>query len=78
MSINFERDFLHKIEVFWSDHFLIYFFVARYLTVSLRGPVLKPYDEGASPSCDGRMGRVDGHQKGPLIFFILRYIKHFT
>ena len=26
---------------------------------------------------DGRVdGRVDGEQKGPLIFFILRYIKH--
>ena len=24
------------------------------------------------------MGRVDGEQKGPLIFFILRYIKHYT
>ena len=23
-------------------------------------------------------GRVDGYQKGPLIFFILRYIKHYT
>ena len=23
-------------------------------------------------------GRVDGEQKGPLIFFILRYIKHYT
>merc|ERR1712198_252881 len=23
-------------------------------------------------------GRVDGGQKGPLIFFILRYIKHYT
>ena len=37
--------------------------------------------------CDGRVGRMgrvdgwdgwDGHQKGPLIFFILRYIKHYT
>lgn len=27
---------------------------------------------------DGRVGRMDGHQKGPLIFFILRYIKHYT
>ena len=28
---------------------------------------------------DGRTGgRVDGEQKGPLIFFILRYIKHYT
>ena len=34
-------------------HFLISFFVSRYLTVSLRGPVPKPYDEGASPNCDG-------------------------
>ena len=38
-----------------------------------------------APSCDGwtgwtggRVGRVDGHQKCPLIFFILRYIKHYT
>ena len=36
-------------ELFFGN-FLISFFVARYLTVSLRGPVLKPYDEGASPS----------------------------
>ena len=26
----------------------------------------------------GRDGRVDGHQKYPLIFFIFRYIKHYT
>ena len=37
----------------------------------------------ASVVTDGRVdgwtdGRVDGHQKGPLIFFILRYIKHYT
>ena len=29
--------------------------------------------------CDGRVdGLTDGEQKGPLIFFILRYIKHYT
>ena len=63
----------------------ISFFVAPFRTVSLRGPVLYPYDEGASPSCDGWTdgtgwtgGRMDGHEKGPLIFFILRYIKHYT
>ena len=44
---------------------LICFFVAGYLTVSLRGPVPKPYDEGASPSCmDGWVG---GDILGPLI-----------
>ena len=45
------------------------FNVARYLTDSLRGPVLKPYGEGVSPSCDGRVDGWDGYQKGPLIFF---------
>ena len=38
--------------------------------------MLYPYDEA-----EGRVvtdGRVDGEQKGPLIFFILRYIKHYT
>ena len=61
------------------------FFVAPFRTVSLRGPVLYPYNEGASPSCDGWTGgRVDGwdgwdgHQKCLLFFFILRYIKHYT
>ena len=44
VSINFLRDF-RLIELK-----LISFFVARYLTVSLRGPVLKPYGEGDSPS----------------------------
>ena len=31
--------------------------------------------------CEGRVGRMDGwdgEQKGPLIFFILRYIKHYA
>ena len=27
---------------------------------------------------NGTDGREDGHQKCPLIFFILRYIKHYT
>ena len=26
----------------------------------------------------GRVDGLDGYQKGPLIFFILRYIKHYT
>ena len=44
------------VNFFGLIHFLVSFFVARYLAVSLRGPVLKPYDEGASPSCDGLDG----------------------
>ena len=32
--------------------------------------------EGASCADGWTGGRVDGDQKGPLIFFILRYIKH--
>ena len=92
---NFQRNFFIKFKTisifwwtfFWFDHFIISFFVARYLTVSLRGPVLAHYDEADRPSCDGLTGwrvdgwtggRVDGQQKGPLIFFILRYIKHYT
>ena len=78
------------------------FNVARYLTDSLRGPVLAHYDEAegrvwVSKSLelfknlqgfsnfflpqnvlfDGTDG-TDGDQKCPLIFFILRYIKHYT
>ena len=37
---------------FWSDY-LISFFVSRYLTVSLRGPVLAHYDEADRLTCDG-------------------------
>ena len=39
--------------IFWWTFFWLFFnffLVARYLTVTLRGPVLKPKDEGASPS----------------------------
>ena len=57
------------------------FNVARYLTDSLRGPVLQTLRRARSASLmgrtDGRDGR-DGHQKCPLIFFILRYNKHYT
>ena len=48
------------------------FHVARYLTDSIRGPVLAHYSEADRPSLmgwDGWMGW-DGHQKCPLIFFI--------
>ena len=56
------------------------FNVARYLTDSLRGPVLQTLRRARKREFDGvgRVGRVDGHQKCPLIFFVLRYIKHFT
>ena len=62
------------------------FNVARYLTDSLRGPVLAHYSEADRPSLMGWDGWMDGwdgmgwdgHQKCPLIFFILRYIKHYT
>ena len=57
------------------------FNVARYLTDSLRGPV-EPYGERTKCASlmgrDGRTGRTDGPQKCPLIFFILRYNKHYT
>ena len=58
------------------------FNVARYLTDSLRGPVLQTLRrahevrEFDGTGWTGRVGRVDGNQKCPLIFFILRYIKH--
>ena len=39
-------------ELFFGN-FLISFFVARYLTVSLRGPVLAHYDEADRPSLMG-------------------------
>ena len=61
------------------------FNVARYLTDSLRGPAiaLRQRKKGrrAQASLMGRTdgtGRTDGPQKCPLIFFILRYNKHYT
>ena len=60
------------------------FNVARYLTDSLRGPVLQTLRrahevrEFDGTDGTGRVGRVDGHKKCPLIFFILRYNKHYT
>ena len=54
------------------------FNVARSLADSLRGPVLQTSRRARRTSLMGRVGRVDGHQKCPLIFFILRYIKHCT
>ena len=35
-----------------------------------------PTIEARSAEFDGTDGRTDGNQMGPLIFFILRYIKH--
>ena len=56
--------------------------VARYLTDSLRGPVLQTLRRAHEvfDGTDGRDGTdgLDGHQKCPLIFFILRYIKQYT
>ena len=67
------------------------FNVARYLTDSLRGPAiaLRQRKKGRRAQAslmgrdgrdglDGLDGRVDGNQKCPLIFFILRYNKHYT
>ena len=54
------------------------FNVARYLTDSLRGPVLQTLRRARKREFDGTDGRVDGNQKCPLIFFILRYIKQYT
>ena len=61
------------------------FNVARYLTDSLRGPVLQTLRRAhevrefdGTDGTDGRDGRTDGNQKCPLIFFILRYNKHYT
>ena len=62
------------------------FNVARYLTDSLRGPVLqtlrrahevREFDGTGRDGTDGSDGS-DGYQKCPLIFFILRYNKHYT
>ena len=51
------------------------FNVARYLTDSLRGPVLqtlrRAHEVREFDGTDGRDGW-DGYQKCPLIFFILR------
>ena len=41
------------VQFFGPIHFLISLFVARYLRVSLQGPVLQPYGEGDSPSLMG-------------------------
>ena len=64
------------------------FNVARYLTDSLRGPVLqtlrrahevREFDGTDGTGRDGTDGTGrDGNQKCPLIFFILRYNKHYT
>ena len=63
------------------------FNVARYLTDSLRGPVLQTLRRARSASLMGRDGRTDGRdgrdgwdvpQKCPLLFFILRYNKHYA
>ena len=54
---------------------LISFFIARYLTDSLRGPVLTLQNEALCAEFPDGMG-LDGGQKCPLIFFISRYIKH--
>ena len=59
------------------------FNVARYLTDSLRGPAIalrqrKKGDERKRVWWDGRTDGTDGPQKCPLIFFILRYNKHYT
>ena len=57
-------------------NFLISFFVARYTLQSPFGVQCSNLkNAGVSQCCDGW---TDGHQKGPLIFFILRYIKHYT
>ena len=44
------------------------FFVARYLTISLRGPVLQTLRR-AQASLMGRVGRVGRKSKGSFIFF---------
>ena len=41
------------------------FNVARYLTDSLRGPVLALYSEADRPSCDGLDDWTHGNQKCP-------------
>ena len=41
--------------------------VARYLTISLRGPVLTLHSEARSAEFDG-VGRVDGYQDGPFLY----------
>ena len=48
--IKLKTIFIFWWTVFWSDHFLIYFFDARYLPVSLRGQVLAHYGEADRPS----------------------------
>ena len=53
------------------------FNVARYLTDSLRGPVLQTLRRARKREFDG-VGRVDCHEKCPLICFILRYIENYT
>ena len=92
----FLRDFFLKlktISIFWLtffvQSFLISFFVARYLTVSLRGPVLEHYGEAEGRVWWGGMGWGGvgwdgvgsdglGGQKCPLFILILRYIKQYT
>ena len=60
---------------------LISFFVARYLTELPSGSSANLTARRFAPSLmgwDGMGWGVMGDQKCPLIFFILRYIKHYT
>ena len=65
------------------NFFLVFFFLSLLprpysLPSGSSAQTLRPRHE--VPSCDGWDGLDgwDGYQKGPLIFFILRYIKHYT
>ena len=76
------KDFLVKwtqIKFTGNSFIKISFFVARYVTDSLRGPVLNITARAtARVWWDGMGGDGMGGQKCPSIFLILRYIKHYT
>merc|ERR1712115_541398 len=71
---------LKMISIFWLPFFLVIF----YFLLCCPLPYSLPSGSSAQTlrtRASARVvtgGRVDGEQKGPLIFFILRYIKHYT
>merc|ERR1712115_480992 len=78
---------LKMISIFWLPFFLVifYFLLCCPLPYSLpSGSSAQTLRTLASASVvtdgltGGRVDGWDGHQKGPLIFFIFRYIKHYT
>ena len=71
--------FVFTYVLFWGSKSLEHFKnLMGFSNFFFRQNVLFDGTDGRTGRTDGRTGRVDGPQKCPLIFFILRYIKHST